>query len=140
MKIWTASSLIDMKKIAPELLKLRRGRDLWLLNGPMGAGKTTLASGVVHELGGAWANSPTYAIHQEYVCGPVVVDHLDLYRLNSMEEFLGTGLEDLFLKSQGLILVEWASRISFESLGQGWECLSIDLEIAGDGRRVICQG
>ncbi|MBX9766509.1 MAG: tRNA (adenosine(37)-N6)-threonylcarbamoyltransferase complex ATPase subunit type 1 TsaE [Bdellovibrionales bacterium] len=131
------SSLQDLDKACAGLLPLLTGKDLWLLNGQMGAGKTTLAGKIVKSLGGAWSNSPTYAIHQEYRCGNLIVDHLDLYRLKSLEEFEGTGLFDLFLKDQGLILVEWAEKFPLNAFFQKWKPLEIHLSLLSDDSRLM---
>lgn len=131
------SSLLDLEKATSRLLNLKTGKDLWLLNGPMGVGKTTLVGMIVKELGGAWSNSPTYAIHQEYRIAGLIVDHLDLYRLNSFEEFEGTGLLDLFLKDQGLIIVEWAEKLSLGQLIRSWNTLEINLKLGFNDSREL---
>lgn len=84
---------------------------LVLLIGNLGAGKTTLAKGIVEGLGVTGANevtSPTYTIVHEYG-DPVRVYHVDLYRLDTVEEVRGVGLDDL-LDSDALVLIEWGER------------------------------
>lgn len=82
-----------------------------LLIGNLGAGKTTLAKGIVEGRGVANANevtSPTYTIVHEYG-NPVQVYHIDLYRLETIEEVRGLGLDDV-LESEALVLIEWGER------------------------------
>jgi tRNA threonylcarbamoyladenosine biosynthesis protein TsaE len=82
-----------------------------LLIGNLGAGKTTLAKGIVEGRNGTPAeevSSPTFTlIHQYGDRAPVY--HVDLYRLDESREVEGLGLDDLF-KSGNLILLEWAER------------------------------
>lgn len=82
-----------------------------LLIGNLGAGKTTLAKGIVEGRNGTPADevsSPTFTlIHQYGDHAPVY--HIDLYRLDEAREVEGLGLDDLF-GSGSLILLEWAER------------------------------
>jgi tRNA threonylcarbamoyladenosine biosynthesis protein TsaE len=80
-----------------------------LLIGNLGAGKTTLAKGIVKGLGAAAAEdvaSPTFTLIHEYGGGRVC--HVDLYRLDEPREAATLGLEDLFERAQ--VLIEWGER------------------------------
>ena len=82
-----------------------------LLIGELGAGKTTLAKGIVEGLGAADAadvSSPTFTLIHEYG-DPVTVYHVDLYRLDTAEEARRLGLEDLF-EQRAIVLIEWGER------------------------------
>lgn len=82
-----------------------------LLSGNLGAGKTTLAKGIVEGRGAADADevlSPTFTLIHEYG-DPVAVYHIDLYRLENADEARALGIEDLF-DSKALVLVEWGER------------------------------
>ncbi len=82
-----------------------------LLIGNLGAGKTTLAKGIVEGRGAAAAEevaSPTFTLIHEYG-DPVAIYHVDLYRLETPEEVRHLGLEDLF-DSDALVLIEWGER------------------------------
>jgi tRNA threonylcarbamoyladenosine biosynthesis protein TsaE len=80
------------------------------IEGELGAGKTTLVSGVLQRLGVTGSvRSPTYTLIEPYDVGGRQVFHLDLYRLSSADEVDGLGLRDL-LTAQALLLVEWPSR------------------------------
>ena len=84
-----------------------------LLIGNLGAGKTTLAKGIVEGLGIAHrheVSSPTFTlIHQYGDESTLPVFHIDLYRLDEESEVETLGLHDLFA-SQSLVLLEWAER------------------------------
>lgn len=80
------------------------------LHGDLGAGKTTLARGILRELGETGpVRSPTYALVSMYSPGGQSVVHLDLYRLESPDELLALGLPD-YLPGSRLWLVEWPGK------------------------------
>ena len=82
-----------------------------LLIGNLGAGKTTLAKGIVQGLGAAPADevsSPTFTLIHEYGVPPAVY-HVDLYRLDSARDAATLGLDELF-DGSALVLVEWGER------------------------------
>jgi tRNA threonylcarbamoyladenosine biosynthesis protein TsaE len=81
-----------------------------LLIGNLGAGKTTLAKGIIHGLGFAEPDevaSPTYTLIHEYGEGRVY--HIDLYRLDNPEEVATLGLDDI-LDREAVVLIEWGER------------------------------
>lgn len=81
-----------------------------LLIGNLGAGKTTLAKGIVSGLGAAEPEevaSPTFTLIHEYGEGRAY--HIDLYRLEEARELESLGLEDLF-HSGATVLIEWGER------------------------------
>jgi tRNA threonylcarbamoyladenosine biosynthesis protein TsaE len=86
-------------------------RGVVLLIGDLGAGKTTLAKGIIEGLGVATADevtSPTYTLVHEYG-DPVRVYHIDLYRLDTEDEVRAIGFDEL-LESNALLLIEWGER------------------------------
>jgi len=96
---------IDLgRKLAGEL----PARGVVLLIGNLGAGKTTLAKGIVSGLGAAEPEdvaSPTFTLIHEY--GRVY--HIDLYRLEEERDVATLGLEELFARD-ALALIEWGER------------------------------
>ena len=86
-------------------------RQLVMLIGQLGAGKTTLAKGIVQGLGAAApeeVSSPTFTLIHEYGRGRPVY-HIDLYRLEEPRELATLELEDLF-EREAVILMEWGER------------------------------
>jgi tRNA threonylcarbamoyladenosine biosynthesis protein TsaE len=87
------------------LLRRLRAGDVVLLDGPLGAGKTTLVRGLLEALGyDKPVRSPTFNLIQTFETQPPVM-HADLYRVQSYE---GIGLED-YLDTH-LCLIEWPDR------------------------------
>lgn len=85
-------------------------RGVVLLIGNLGAGKTTLAKGIVNGLGAAAADdvsSPTFTLIHEYGGGRVY--HVDLYRLDEPRQVATLGLDEIF-ERDGLVLIEWGER------------------------------
>ncbi|HUJ23186.1 MAG TPA: tRNA (adenosine(37)-N6)-threonylcarbamoyltransferase complex ATPase subunit type 1 TsaE [Bryobacteraceae bacterium] len=86
-------------------------RGVVLLIGELGAGKTTLAKGIVEGLGAARpdeVSSPTFTLIHEYG-GRRKVYHVDLYRIDHAREAARLGLDELF-ERDAVILIEWGER------------------------------
>lgn len=100
----------ETKEIAASLAKMLNGGDVVLLEGNLGAGKTTFTKGLAEGLGiKRVIKSPTYTLIREYDEGRVPLYHMDVYRL---EETGGTdlGLEEYF-EGEGISVIEWATFI-----------------------------
>jgi len=94
------------RQLAGELPK----RGVVLLIGNLGAGKTTLAKGIISGLGAAEPEdvaSPTFTLIHEYNDGRLF--HIDLYRLDTPQQVATLGLDEL-LDRDALVLVEWGER------------------------------
>lgn len=107
MRVPTAQ---DMHALGVEIGRLLRAGDLVLLDGPLGAGKTTLTQGIAEGLGVRGPiTSPTFVIsrvHPSLVGGPALM-HVDAYRIGSWAE-----LEDLgvaFESERHVVVAEWAA-------------------------------
>ncbi|WP_372613197.1 tRNA (adenosine(37)-N6)-threonylcarbamoyltransferase complex ATPase subunit type 1 TsaE [Halomonas sp.] len=109
-----------------------QGRGRVHLQGELGAGKTTLARGILRAHGYRGAvKSPTYTLVEPYELGEIRVHHFDLYRLGDPEELEFIGGRDL-MAPEALCLIEWPER------GKGWlpiPDLVVTLTLAGVGRR-----
>ncbi|MEW6711886.1 MAG: tRNA (adenosine(37)-N6)-threonylcarbamoyltransferase complex ATPase subunit type 1 TsaE [Candidatus Riflebacteria bacterium] len=85
---------------------------LILLRGSMGAGKTLFSRGFASGLGiNGKVSSPTYTIMNEYREQEKILYHLDLYRINSLEEVIDAGLYEI-LEAKIPCLVEWPERVA----------------------------
>ena len=125
----TVQNEAEMLELGARLVRAFSVGDIVLVSGELGAGKTTLIRGMMHELG--WRDavrSPTYNLFAVYDTDPPVL-HADFYRITNTR---GTGVEDYF--DTHLCLVEWPNAlmdiIDFESAKR------IEIDFEGDGRRV----
>jgi len=120
-------------KIAAEL----QAGDLVLLNGPLGAGKTTLTRGIGEGLGAqGTVQSPTFVLARTHKTtrGPKLV-HVDAYRLGSAME-----LDDLDINfAQSIVVVEWA-RDYVDGIADSWLAVEIDRSSEDEQRLVSIQG
>ncbi len=84
-----------------------------LLIGDLGAGKTTLAKGIISGLDAAQPDdvaSPTFTLIHEYGSPAArLVYHIDLYRLDSASQVATLGLDELFDR-EAVVLIEWGER------------------------------
>lgn len=121
--------------LGAKLAAVVRPGDVIALSGPLGAGKTSIARGVLAALGLAGeAPSPSFAIVQPYdppeVRLPVL--HVDLYRIDDPADLDELGLDDARWTS--LLLVEWAEHAGPDA----WpDALHLTLSVADDGGRVL---
>jgi tRNA threonylcarbamoyladenosine biosynthesis protein TsaE len=107
-----------------------------LLIGNLGAGKTTLAKGIVSGLGAAnedEVSSPTFTLIHEYSPG---VYHVDLYRLDRTEQVATLGLDEIFDRD-AVVLIEWGERFPQLLPKDRIEIRLRTLAGAGDDRREI---
>ena len=83
--------------------------DIFLLVGTLGAGKTCLTQGIAWGLGiNEYAVSPSFVLVRE-LYGRLPLYHVDLYRLDNIEEIVELGLDD-YLYGSGVCVVEWAEK------------------------------
>ena len=106
------------------------------LSGDLGAGKTQFVRGLARSLGIAGrVHSPTFTLVNEYGGGRLKLFHLDLYRLETVEQILSAGIEE-YLAPAGVSVVEWAERISnFKFQISNFK--KVRIEILGETERKI---
>ena len=103
--------------------------DVFLLSGPLGAGKTCLTQGIAWGAGVVeYARSPTFVIMTRYL-GRLTLYHFDLYRINDPLEAWDLGLDEQIF-GDGICVVEWAERA--EEVFPP-DCLWIELDYSEDG-------
>lgn len=129
------SATIELASQLANALPADRQGWLLLLEGELGAGKSTLARGLIRALGHRGAvPSPTYTLVEPYDLPEGLVYHIDLYRVADPEELLYLGFDEL---ERGLRLVEWPDRAPALA---GSADLRIGLAYEGDGRRARIDG
>jgi tRNA threonylcarbamoyladenosine biosynthesis protein TsaE len=110
--------------------------DVVLVAGELGAGKTTLVRGACRELGVTVpVTSPTFTIGQRYP-GPVLVSHIDLFRIDRMIEEEPDLLAD-YLGPDTIAFVEWPPTAPSERAGLGRIAHRVRIQHAGGDRRIL---
>lgn len=102
----------DTATIAAAVADLTVAGDVIVLGGDLGAGKTafTKAFGAALDVTEA-ITSPTFTLAQRYDTGRIVVHHLDVYRIEQIEETIDLALPELF-ESGGVVVIEWGDTIA----------------------------
>jgi tRNA threonylcarbamoyladenosine biosynthesis protein TsaE len=100
----------ETRKVGAALAELLAPGDVVSLTGDLGAGKTAFVQGAARALGVQEpVTSPTFVLVRQYR-GDVPVHHVDVYRLERVQEVLDLGFEDL-LDPSGVMFVEWGDAI-----------------------------
>lgn len=107
------------------------------LAGPLGAGKSTLARGLIRARTSPDEEvpSPTFTLIQTYEAEGLAIAHLDLYRLASPDEAYEIGLDEAL--AEGAALIEWPERLEGRLPP---DRLDIDLAFDGESRRARLTG
>ena len=120
------------RQLAPQL----RARDVILLDGDLGAGKTTFTKGLAAGLGiKRNVKSPTFTIIREYQGGRLPLYHMDVYRLED-----GSGDElglDEYFNGDGVNVVEWSKFIADELPAEYLRIVFRRDDAAGDNQRTL---
>ena len=127
------SNYQDTIKLGKKIASKISPGDIITLNGSLGSGKTVFSKGVAKGLNIIEEiTSPTYNIICEYK-GILPLYHMDLYRIDTYEEFEMLGAEELLFGS-GVCLIEWSERIK-EFLPP--DIISVNIEIINNNERKI---
>jgi tRNA threonylcarbamoyladenosine biosynthesis protein TsaE len=124
----------DSEDLGARLAARVRPGDVITLSGPLGAGKTSIARGLLAALGlPGEAPSPTFAIVQPYAPPEtrLPVMHVDLYRIEHADEIDELGLGEM--QAEAVLLIEWPERAA----GRWPEALALSLDFAPDGGRAL---
>jgi tRNA threonylcarbamoyladenosine biosynthesis protein TsaE len=134
------NSAEEMKRLGAELAQKLSAGDVVLLNGDLGAGKTTLVQGIATGLGiGEPVTSPTFTLVAEHplpepVRGIERIYHLDLYRLTDPHELESFGYDDYLAPDGAISLIEWPERAA------DWlpdRALLIEIDYRGENKRAV---
>ncbi|PTH13634.1 tRNA (adenosine(37)-N6)-threonylcarbamoyltransferase complex ATPase subunit type 1 TsaE [Staphylococcus agnetis] len=103
------NNLDDLQQFAVKLTSLLTSGDVILLEGDLGAGKTTLSQMVGRALGvKRTINSPTFNIIKSYQGSQLAFHHMDCYRLEDSDEDLGF---DEYFEDDAITMIEWSQFI-----------------------------
>lgn len=133
---YLTSSEEETFRLGEELGARFAGKEVVLLSGELGAGKTVFAKGIALGAGVADTGcvcSPSFTLINVYQ-GRHTVYHIDLYRLENPDEIEDLGWEDYL--GEGIVIIEWAERLPFELDG-----ILVEIEVgADDKRRILISG
>jgi len=109
---FSVGSVEELEQFAPKIIELCQNEPIWVFEGAMGAGKTTLIKTIAKVWGIAdEVSSPTFSIVNHYHKGNQSFYHFDFYRLNSEQEAYDIGYEEYFYEKNAYSWIEWASKI-----------------------------
>jgi tRNA threonylcarbamoyladenosine biosynthesis protein TsaE len=128
-------SLNDIDAVAQDILDSFPNYKVFTLVGNLGAGKTTLTQAFCKYLKvDDEVVSPTYTLINEYICtNGQSIFHADLYRINTLQEAIDTGIED-YLYSGNYCFVEWPQLITPVL---PYKFVNLEIEPTADGSRKI---
>ncbi len=131
----------DTRAAGAALAPFLRPRDVVVLTGELGAGKTTFVQGIAAGLGATeHVASPTFTLVREYVSGRVPLAHVDLYRLDREQDVIDLALDELE-EGERVLLVEWGDPVA-ELLADDRlriELVGIDPTGADETRRITVE-
>jgi tRNA threonylcarbamoyladenosine biosynthesis protein TsaE len=108
--VLAAATPDDMRGIGAAIAPLLRPRDVLVLTGELGAGKTTFVQGLATGLGvEEHVASPTFTLVREYT-GRLAVAHVDVYRLDRVQDVVDLGLDEI-AGGDAVLVVEWGDAI-----------------------------
>jgi tRNA threonylcarbamoyladenosine biosynthesis protein TsaE len=101
----------ETRALGAALAPLLRLHDVVLLTGELGAGKTTLVQGIARGLGAQErVASPTFTLVREYVSGRIPIAHVDVYRLDRVQDVVDLALDELE-GGDCVLIVEWGDAV-----------------------------
>ena len=107
---YISHSLADTEKIAEKLSAELQPGSIITLSGKLGTGKTCFVQMLAKQFGvNGYINSPSYTILNQYQ-GKYTIYHLDFYRLDSLEQILEIGVDEI-IYGQGITFIEWPELI-----------------------------
>jgi len=126
-------SIDEIEDVAKKILSLNLNSKIYILDGVMGSGKTTLIKSIVEKLGiNGIANSPTFSIINEYSNGDKIY-HFDFYRIKNKNELLDIGIEE-YVNGSNICFIEWPDLV-IEMLPKNYNTLK--LEVVSNNERKL---
>lgn len=128
----TVKNVEETYALAKRIADTLQGGEVILLNGDLGAGKTTFTKGLAKALGiEDEVTSPTFTILNVYEDGRLKLNHLDMYRVDSADELAELGIEDCF-DNESVTVIEWNKFERFDG-----KVIEINITPTGENERVF---
>lgn len=126
--------LDSLAATAEKILKSAMDEQIFIFEGEMGAGKTTLIKSLAKALGVTeLVSSPTFSIVNEYDAHGKTIYHFDFYRIKNLQEAYDIGYEEYFY-SGNICFIEWPEKIG-ELLPEHY--LKIEIQVLNENDRVL---
>ena len=130
-----SKSEVETKKIAKEIASQLKVKDIIILEGDLGAGKTKFTEGILEYFNlQDEISSPTFTIVNEYNTSKFNIYHFDVYRLSDIDEFYAMGGEEYFEK--GVCIIEWGEIIE-ECLPKNYIKINISRDLENENIRKL---
>ena len=131
------NNIEEMQSFAKEFGKSLKGGEVILLNGDLGAGKTTFVRFVLESLGvDEPVSSPSFTIMKNYANKDFKFYHFDLYRIENIDETYEFGFEEYIQNStDSVVFIEWAERV--EELLTNTKVININFKRLGEEKREL---
>jgi tRNA threonylcarbamoyladenosine biosynthesis protein TsaE len=101
----------DTRAVGAAIAPLLRVHDVMVLTGELGAGKTTLVRGIASGRGASeHVASPTFTLVREYVTGRIPVAHVDVFRLDRVQDVVDLALDELE-DGACVLIIEWGDAV-----------------------------
>ena len=125
----------ETMKLGEKLAKLCAPKDIIILSGELGAGKTKFTEGFLKYFGlEDEISSPTFTIVNEYTKNDINIYHFDVYRLEDSSEFYEIGGEEYF--ENGICLIEWGELIE-DALPKNYIHITFEKDNQNDNIRIL---
>ena len=126
-------SIGEIEDVAKKILSLNLNSKIYILDGVMGSGKTTLIKSIVEKLGiNGIANSPTFSIINEYSNGDKIY-HFDFYRIQNKNELLDIGIDE-YVNGKNICFIEWPDLV-VDMLPKNYNTLKLEV-VSNNERRL----
>lgn len=131
------NNIEEMQSFAKEFGKSLKGGEVILLNGDLGAGKTTFVRFVLESLGvDEPVSSPSFTIMKNYANKDFKFYHFDMYRIENIDETYEFGFEEYIQNSaDSVVFIEWAERV--EELLTNTKVININFKRLGEEKREL---
>ena len=137
MQEFIINNIKEMKKFAYDFAKTLKGGEVILLNGDLGAGKTTFTQFVFEKMGVKEpVSSPSFTIMKSYKTRKFNFYHFDMYRIEDENETYEIGFEDYIQNlPSDIVFIEWSERVL--NLLEKTVCKTITIERIDENKRRV---
>ena len=131
LKAYQTHSVVETAELAEKFAETLKGGEIILLNGDLGAGKTTFTKGLALALGVTEeVTSPTFTIMNVYESGRLKLNHLDMYRVENEDELFELGVSESVGEEDAVTVIEWNKLSDLDG-----KIVAIDVKSLGENDR-----